>query len=239
MKAAKGFAHILLLIGIVAIIVLLGFNKYIDEEKKQIIRENPLSISSTPIPVADRLTNTTTNPQTTEESKTYSSNQWGITFKYAPEYLGLSPTIVEDGNKIYVGNGDYLPQYVEVITTEKGLTIEEDIRNRYLKGFPSYCELTLPSDKFPELKPAQDNFKLAVIAIPHDDITLDEYAERMSYCPSETTTTGFNFFIYDPTNTEKYLYFSIGHEPPWPASTTSYDKEGDQLNWMQTIQFVD
>jgi hypothetical protein len=189
------------------------------------------------------------------ESVSYTSDKLGLTFSYAPTYSSWNYVayILEEDSKIYVGPKRYYEDnpesfkshFIEVFAVEVGLSVKEDIQKRFLSGYPPEdCYVTDPkkfndSNNTTSSFPLGDNYRYIDIEASGSREDMESWMEAIAKCPQTyTSSNGVSYFAFDTTKPDKYIFYSIGQEPPWPASTESYGEGGSGISWIQTIEFT-
>lgn len=196
---------------------------------------------------------TTTPPPPTQSDhptsyfNTYTSEALGVTFTYAPEYAGQKAVVTEDDNKIFVGTETYQSQFIQIFTIENGASVTADMQQRFLSDYSlEDCRISTPvkpsdPNNVSGAYPIDGHYLVLNIEANVDSSQLDDYDAFVSAfqkCPRDyTRSNGVSYFSYDTRVPEKYIFYSIGQEPAWPANSDP-NRADENLTWIQTIQFT-
>ncbi len=165
-------------------------------------------------------------PTSATDKNTYSSKSLGINFKYDSSNTGVE----EKGDKIYVYRGKKdldNAQYVEVFSKDPKLTLQEAIKNKFLKKYSekNCYPQTVSRDK------VSGNFEGAIIAFPvsnSQNNNAGPWWQNADKCPKTyTETNGAAYFVMDKKHPDKFLFLNIGQ----------YGIPVNGKNWQDTIGF--
>lgn len=149
--------------------------------------------------------------------KTFFSPSLGITFNYPNIYPPANKEniieVLEKGNKVYIyrkSSGIESGQYVEVFFKEPRQTLEEVIKEKFLKN---YSERDCFVKKLPPSKNFPSNFTRAIITFPKVSSDDKNYSPWIyaAKCPQNYTAfNGVSFFAMDLNHPDKFFFFNIG-----------------------------
>lgn len=150
-------------------------------------------------------------------TKTFFSPSLGITFNYPNVYPPANKEniieVLEKGNKVYIyrkSSGIESGQYVEVFFKEPRQTLEEAIKEKFLKN---YSERDCFVKKLPPSKNFPYNFTRAIITFPKVSLDDKNYSPWIyaAKCPQNYTAfNGVSFFAMDLNHPDKFFFFNIG-----------------------------
>ena len=220
---------------LIIIIVVLGI--YVG-----ILRKNSETIPSTSsIPVVD-VGEPATSSLTALELRFEMDKKEKGTQLYYSEALGVGfthklftddyvPQITESGNKIYVG--EY--QSIEVFTKDAKLTLEQAVRDRFLRNIdPKKCFTTQGYD--PKFK----NYVTTEISFPR--VSNDPGFEQFHICPlAYSDTSGVQYFLMNKDVSTKFLFVEIGQDSlMYDGMPPIKDERGENgwRGWNYSIQIL-
>ncbi len=178
--------------------------------------------SHTPSTVNMTQTGETATTTSTQDKNTFSSDTFGITFKYDSTQAGVEAV----GNKVFVYplNTDPIKgqsiQRFEKLPTE---TLEESIKRQILKGFSSTdCKVEVSqSNKY------QGGYMTAEISYPGATGKDAPFWQNASLCNTTyDKTNGMRYFLYDTNHPDRFYFVDIGQ---YPILAT------ENMTWQDTI----
>lgn len=163
--------------------------------------------------------------------KRYVSPKLGISFLFAEkDGNGQKILVKEIGNKVYL-YGEKMKydsgQYVEVFQKDKGQSLTDAIREKFLSGYSSdKCKITVDKT-YPNL-----NYEVVNIEVVGNYDDMEKLFTALKDCPSPyTQSNGISYFLGDKNHPDKFVFFSIGQYLINKAPT------GEQ-GWQDTIEFL-
>ncbi|MHB0857557.1 MAG: hypothetical protein ACYC5M_08305 [Anaerolineae bacterium] len=168
----------------------------------------------------------------TTEVITYTSQELGISFRYAPEQYEQHIEVLEQGDRIYVYASRGEPstgQWVQVFEKSASESLEQAINGLIMPGYPSEnCKVITPV--VPPVKEAPPSHTFAHIVVP--PVPDEDDAARLARwrtCPQTYTVIGgIGYFQGDTLHPDRFLFFSIGQY-------MINAEEG--VLWQETVRF--
>lgn len=192
-------------------------------------------------------------------TKIFESKKLGIKFTYAPDLLnpGTIPEKIkvrEEGNKMYLFFGpesnmklnSFSAQTIEMFTKDPNMTLEEAIKEKFLKGKEKDCAVQVSDtysndiqNPYPQMNWPDVEFADIYSPLVPKDASLDDpnWGKNEECAPGYAITNAIRFFVMNKNVPDRFYFVSVGQESI-ASDGTPPTKEGVTNNWFHSLRII-